>query len=217
MDDRSVTKGMMPDLDKYGSVCGGNARTLKKIVCEKGFLYMFASGRLRISVFDEDGCFSGDVQDMIDGRNNRSTGCFTGWFAKEGLKKFVPSLIPPEYYIAAEFKPCDVRDLTVPKETPMPYEEMSAANVYNYPNPCNGHTAIRFSVPESRKTDILITDITGRPVWQKHLDAYKVIPGVNYLLWDGINDRGVEAANGTYILRVVSGEKVISKKIVIIR
>ena len=100
-----------------------------------------------------------------------------------------------------------MHELTVPKETPLPYEEMSAANVYNYPNPCNGHTAIRFSVPGPRKVDILINDITGRPVWQKHLDEYSVIAGVNYLLWDGINDRGVEAANGTYIFRVISGGK----------
>jgi flagellar hook assembly protein FlgD len=63
----------------------------------------------------------------------------------------------------------------------------------------------------------MIYDITGKLVWQKHLDVYAVIPGVNYVQWDGMNDYGMQAANSTYIFRVISGGKVVTKKIVIVR
>lgn len=217
-DGRCVTKGEMPDTDKYwnGWTCGGTE--LKKIAdAKRGFVYLFEMGRIKISVYDINGCFADDVQSMIDHRKGRSPECFEGWFVQEGLNKNVSAAMPPETCITKEFDSCSMHELTVPKETPLPYEEMSAGNVYNYPNPCNGHTTIRFSLPQSRETDIAIYDIAGKPVWQTHMDVYSTVPGVNYVQWDGANSAGVEAANGTYVFRVISGGIVIAKKIAIVR
>jgi hypothetical protein len=100
---------------------------------------------------------------------------------------------------------------------PYEYEEMSGTNIYNYPNLYSGRTAIRFALPESRAVDIVVSDVAGRPMWQKHLLPNETIPGINYVLWEGIDDRGTQLANGTYILRVMSDGKIVVKKISIVR
>lgn len=41
--------------------------------------------------------------------------------------------------------------------------------------------------------------------------------GINHIVWDLKNDLGMDAANGIYMLRVFAEEKVITKKIAVIR
>ncbi len=100
--------------------------------------------------------------------------------------------------------------------TPTP-EAMSANNTYNFPNPCNGPTTIRFSLSAPTDVNIGIYDINGRKVWGKSLNAASVNRGVNYVIWNLRNDAGVEVANGVYLLTIQAEGKVVRKKIAVIK
>jgi hypothetical protein len=181
-----------------------------------GHIYEFSEGSLKISVYDADGCFKDDILEMHDRSHGRSERDFSGWYVKNLLKKPVNPLIPAEYYVALLF-PSQSMEKTDFTKSPNELEEMSGTNTYNYPNPSSGRTAIRFALPVSRQVDIVISDVAGRLMWQKHLQAFETVPGVNYLVWLGVDDRGVQLANGTYIMRVMSGGITVVKKIAIAR
>ncbi len=96
-------------------------------------------------------------------------------------------------------------------------EEMSEKNTYNYPNPCSGPTTIRFALAKQKEVKILITDIKDIPVWHRDLSAAEVIAGVNSITWNLLNDAGKRVNNGVYIFKVITAEKTVSKKIVVIK
>ncbi|MDZ7371238.1 MAG: DUF1593 domain-containing protein [candidate division KSB1 bacterium] len=70
----------------------------------------------------------------------------------------------------------------------------------NYPNPFNGSTVIRFTLPTASHVTISIYDILGRKVY---LAADAVFPaGSHQVVWDGTDQNGASAAGGVYLYRV---------------
>ncbi len=98
-----------------------------------------------------------------------------------------------------------------------PAEPLSEKNTFNFPNPCKDRTTIRFSLASPEDVNIAIYDINGRIVWQKNLDAGETIAGINCVVWNAVNDYGIYAANGVYILKVATIDKTVTKKIAIVR
>lgn len=96
-------------------------------------------------------------------------------------------------------------------------EEMNETNTYNYPNPCSDSTVIRFPLTQSQEVRIIISDINGKVIWNKLLSEAEVIVGVNYVTWNVVNDAGISVANGVYICKVITKDKVITKKIVVMK
>ncbi|HRU38841.1 MAG TPA: FG-GAP-like repeat-containing protein [Candidatus Goldiibacteriota bacterium] len=96
-------------------------------------------------------------------------------------------------------------------------EEMNEANTYNYPNPCSDKTTIRFSLAAPADVKIMITDLSGKPVWTKSLAAKDTRPGINNVDWNVVNDNNRPAANGVYLLNVFAGDKTVTKKIAVVR
>jgi len=94
-------------------------------------------------------------------------------------------------------------------------EQMSEKNTYNYPNPCTDQTTIRFPLTAPEEVKIIVADINGRIVWQKTLSKDEAIAGVNYIVWNLQNDKGLQIGNGVYICKVIAGKKVITKKIMV--
>ncbi|MBI5464509.1 MAG: T9SS type A sorting domain-containing protein, partial [Ignavibacteriales bacterium] len=89
----------------------------------------------------------------------------------------------------------------------------------NYPNPFNPTTTIEYDVPEVGgkvpRVAIQIFNILGqkvRTIERTNRDAghYKVI-------WDGRNDINQPVASGVYIYRLLTGEKVVSKKMIMLK
>lgn len=95
--------------------------------------------------------------------------------------------------------------------------ELSEKNVYNFPNPANGPTTIRFAMSKTADVKLTISDSNGRLVWHKEIPAASVIAGVNYVIWDLLNDSGMRIANGVYNFKVITQDKVISKKIAVVK
>ncbi len=85
----------------------------------------------------------------------------------------------------------------------------------NYPNPfrpgasLNGSTKIPFILQNGSRVSVNIYNITGQLI--KSLDDRHFDAGLNELNWDGRNDAGLLTASGTYLIRLQSDDKVISK------
>lgn len=103
------------------------------------------------------------------------------------------------------------------EKTPTFAEKLSDKNVYNYPNPCSDKTTIRFSLDKSVEVKIIISDAAGNVVWHKILSSAETRPGINSIDWNLVNDSGVSVSNGVYILKVISGDVVINKKIAVVK
>lgn len=80
----------------------------------------------------------------------------------------------------------------------------------NYPNPFNPTTTIRFTLPIQNKVTLKVYDILGRKV-ATLLNHKSFQAGLHKVTWDASN-----VASGTYIYRLQTPEKVISKKMTVI-
>ncbi|MCE5299749.1 MAG: FG-GAP-like repeat-containing protein [Spirochaetia bacterium] len=96
-------------------------------------------------------------------------------------------------------------------------EALSEKSVYNYPNPASTDTTLRFAVAESADVKLVITDVNGTVVWHKELSASEVTAGVNYITWMLTNDTGRRVNNGVYIFKVITADRVVSKKIAVVK
>ena len=79
-----------------------------------------------------------------------------------------------------------------------------------YPNPFNDRVSISFSIPEKGKVELSLFDLNGREldiIYSREAQA-----GRNYLSWSGKT-----ASSGLYFLRLKAEEKVMFRKIVMIK
>jgi aminopeptidase N len=85
----------------------------------------------------------------------------------------------------------------------------------NYPNPFNPHTTIGFSVPERGPVTLRVYDVTGRLVT---ILADRDFPGGRHTVnWNGTNRRGESVASGIYFYKIVAGDRVATKKMLLLR
>ena len=94
--------------------------------------------------------------------------------------------------------------------------EMPSYNLFqNYPNPFNPTTTISFGVPSNSHATIKIFDISGSIV--RTLADGMRNAGSNEVVWDGRDDSGIEVSSGIYFYRLVAGDFVQTKKMVLLR
>jgi hypothetical protein len=80
----------------------------------------------------------------------------------------------------------------------------------NYPNPFNSSTIIQFTVPRAMHVSLKLYDILGREV--KTLVEGVVGAGVHQAQWDAVG-----FTSGLYIYRLVAEERVVARKMQLIR
>ena len=86
----------------------------------------------------------------------------------------------------------------------------------NFPNPFNPETTIRFSIPApGAVVSLRIYDVAGRLV-ATLLDDDK-LAGVRAVRWDGKDRRGADVVSGVYFYRLITPEKSLSRKLVVLR
>jgi len=97
--------------------------------------------------------------------------------------------------------------------------EVSSPRTYklyqNYPNPFNPVTTIKFDIPKPVRVRIKIYNILGQVV-RELLDERKEA-GYHTVMWDGRDVYDIPVASGMYIYRIIAGEFVQAKKMVLIR
>lgn len=97
-----------------------------------------------------------------------------------------------------------------PVFTPMEYSLSQ-----NYPNPFNPTTQIQFTVPNDGLVDIRIYDMLGREVATLVKGEHKA--GYYTVEWNGRNNFGTQVATGVYIYRMISGNFVQTKKMMMMK
>ena len=85
----------------------------------------------------------------------------------------------------------------------------------NYPNPFNPKSTIRYDLPKQSNVILEIFDITGRKI--KTLINQSQSAGEKSVTWDSRNDFGQKVASGLYIYKLVAGEYVKSRKMLLMK
>ena len=82
--------------------------------------------------------------------------------------------------------------------------------VSSSPNPFNPTTTIHYSIPNPSPVQVNIYNLQGHLIRNLNLIAGSVV-------WNGQDPTGMGVASGTYIVRINVGERVMSKRIVLMK
>ncbi|MBN2010029.1 T9SS type A sorting domain-containing protein [candidate division KSB1 bacterium] len=85
----------------------------------------------------------------------------------------------------------------------------------NYPNPFNPVTRIGFGVPTTSHVTIKVYNIRGQEVatlFDEQMDA-----GYRYVEWNSASDSGIQMASGMYFIKMVSGNFVKTRKMMLLK
>jgi len=85
----------------------------------------------------------------------------------------------------------------------------------NYPNPFNPSTTIRFDVPEAGIVNLTIYDLNGRRITT--LVDENMAAGSHQVSWNGHDASGISVASGVYIYRLQQMNRVLSRKLTLLR
>ncbi len=97
-------------------------------------------------------------------------------------------------------------------DAPLPYDYEL---FQNFPNPFNPSTSVMFTVPKNGLVTIKVYDMLGQEVTT--LVNEVVERGVYTVNWDGMTDKGSYVSSGNYIYRMVAGDFVKSRKMMLIK
>lgn len=112
---------------------------------------------------------------------------------------------------SGSFRVADMGSKYIAETIPVEY-----ALSHNYPNPFNPVTSIRFSLPEQSNVRLEVYNTLGQRV--KVLIADELYePGVYSFVWNGVDQYNRQVASGQYIYRIVAGDFVESRRMVLIR
>ncbi len=114
------------------------------------------------------------------------------------------------YSASAAFKTINVT--SVEKENVIP-KEFSLSQ--NYPNPFNPTTAIVYAIPKNTFVSIKIYNMLGQEV--KTLVNSQMQAGTYTVQWNGDNEAGQHVTSGAYIYRIVAGNNVAVRKMLLIK
>ena len=84
-----------------------------------------------------------------------------------------------------------------------------------YPNPFNGAVTLEFELGVSTPVTLEVVDGNGRRV--RNLVSEHLSPGHHQVEWDGLDRSGHQAASGLYIVRLIAGGLLETKKIALVR
>ncbi len=114
------------------------------------------------------------------------------------------------YSAPATFKTTNVT--AVEKENVVP-KEFSISQ--NYPNPFNPTTAIVYAIPKNTFVSIKIYNMLGQEV--KTLVNSQMQAGTYTIQWNGDNEAGQHVTSGAYIYRIVAGNNIAVRKMLLIK
>jgi hypothetical protein len=85
----------------------------------------------------------------------------------------------------------------------------------NRPNPFNPGTTISFILPEKGNANLSIFDATGRLITT--LVNQDMSEGLQEFHWDGTDNKGNTVSSGVYFYRLKAGNKILTKKMLLIK
>ncbi len=91
--------------------------------------------------------------------------------------------------------------------------EYSLSN--NYPNPFNPSTTISYGLPQQSDLSLIIYNIMGQEIMR--WDEQNSQAGFYQKIWNGRNKFGVPVVSGVYFYRIIAGDFVQTKKMVLLK
>jgi len=85
----------------------------------------------------------------------------------------------------------------------------------NYPNPFNPETVIKYSLKDNVKVNLEIFNMLGQKV-KTLINEYQS-SGYKTIVWNGLDDNGNNVSSGVYIYKLISGDFIQSKKMILMR
>ncbi|MBC8174889.1 MAG: T9SS type A sorting domain-containing protein [Candidatus Marinimicrobia bacterium] len=122
----------------------------------------------------------------------------------EGIEVFQGEITPLDFAMGTTVGLDDI--------SPLP---LSTVFMYNYPNPFNPVTTIRFSLQLSCKVKLSIYNIKGQKI--KTLKNEALDKGIYSVIWDGTDRNGKKVASGLYLYKLSAGNETVVKKMLLIR
>jgi len=86
---------------------------------------------------------------------------------------------------------------------------------HNVPNPFNPNTMIRFDLPRPCGVELAVFDLTGRLV--RNLVSGPMEAGRQTIEWDGRDGRGRQVASGVYFSRLKAEDRVLTRKMMLVK
>ena len=85
----------------------------------------------------------------------------------------------------------------------------------NYPNPFNAETVIEFTTTTEGHVEVAVFDLLGQRV--RTLTGEQRIAGTHQLRWDGRDQRGRRVATGIYLYRLTTTDRILTRKMLLLR
>jgi hypothetical protein len=100
----------------------------------------------------------------------------------------------------------------IPFNNPQPH---TIELFYNFPNPFNSTTNIRFFLIKQVKVKLAIHNILGQQIRTLHYG--ELVQGFHQLEWDGRDDAGNYISSGVYFVRLSTGDFIKTRKMILLR
>ena len=84
-----------------------------------------------------------------------------------------------------------------------------------YPNPFNGRVSIPINTNQNSLINFNVYDINGETVYNSNLTY--TAQTYNNIFWDGKSNNGNIVSSGTYLIKIVNGPIIKTKKIIYIK
>ncbi len=101
-------------------------------------------------------------------------------------------------------------DLASPNDDP--HATPDAMQLSSYPNPFSDNATIVFRAQEESPAEITIYNIKGELVLRLFKGTAKT--GVNTVVWDGRDYKGIRTANGIYLCRMSIGDNILTRRLI---
>jgi subtilisin-like proprotein convertase family protein len=85
----------------------------------------------------------------------------------------------------------------------------------SFPNPFNPLTSIKFDLPRDSRVSLRVYDVAGRLV--RTLVDENLVAASHTVTWDGTDDRGRRQASGVYYYRLVTDQRVATRKMTLVK
>ncbi|MCB2220548.1 MAG: T9SS type A sorting domain-containing protein [Bacteroidetes bacterium] len=85
---------------------------------------------------------------------------------------------------------------------------------YSFPNPFANETTINFTIGQAKKVKIAVYTMNGQLI--KNLVHRNYKPGEYNVIWDATDLSGNKVDNGWYLCKIVSGNQILTKKMVVV-
>lgn len=150
-----------------------------------------------------------------------------GFMASSGseYRAHIGGLMKPNLEDGGTTKGIELSKVTIEKSNEIDLENSLNKNnpvvptnwelMQNYPNPFNPTTTLRYGLKEDVQVSLKIYNVLGQEV--RTLVNEKQSAGFKSVLWDGKNNEGAQVQSGIYIYRIVAGNYVKAKKMMLVK